>query len=133
MNFTENGLAPDVSQQPWRERDGQLVLLAHRRAGHAGLHFPPLPKTSPLLGDCELVEVASDAVLYSFTVFHSNPKANKPPQPLGLADFAEGLRVLARLDYPADRRPRIGESLRLCLVDTAEGPIYAFRPLEVQP
>lgn len=130
MNFTQDGLAPDISRQPWRESNGRLVLLAHRRPGHAGLHFPPLPVTSPLREGCELVEVDSNPVLYSFTVFHANPRANKAPQPLGLADFAEGLRVFARLDYPSERRPRIGEPLRLCLVDSEDGPIYAFQPLE---
>lgn len=131
MSFS-NTQQPDPSQQPWRERDGRLVLLASRRQGHAGLHFPPLPATSPLLEGSELVEVTSNPVLYSFTVFHANPKANRPPQALGLADFAEGLRVFARLDYPQERRPRIGETLRLCLVDSDEGPIYAFQPLEPQ-
>ncbi len=61
---------------------------------------------------------------------HFSPKANKPPQPLGLADFPEGLRVFARLDYPAGGQPRIGEALSLCLVESDSGPIYAFRPQE---
>lgn len=122
--------APNVAQQPWRERDGRVVLLASRRAGHAGLHFPPLPETSPLREGSELVELDSTPRLYSFTVVHFSPKANKPPQPLGLADFPEGLRVFARLDYPAGRRPRIGDALSLCLVESDSGPIYAFRPQE---
>ncbi|MFJ3050381.1 Zn-ribbon domain-containing OB-fold protein [Pseudomonas nitroreducens] len=122
--------APNVAEQPWRERDGRVVLLASRRAGHAGLHFPPLPETSPLREGSELVELDSTPRLYSFTVVHFSPKANKPPQPLGLADFPEGLRVFARLDYPAGRRPRIGEALSLCLVESDSGPIYAFRPQE---
>ncbi|MBB4866766.1 putative OB-fold protein [Pseudomonas nitritireducens] len=122
--------APGVAAQPWRERDGALVLLASRRPGRPGLHFPPLPETSPLGEGCELVELASAPRLYSFTVVHASPKANRPPQPLGLADFPEGLRVFARLDYPAGRQPRIGEALSLCLVDSDSGPIYAFRPQE---
>ncbi|OWP49749.1 OB-fold domain-containing protein [Pseudomonas nitroreducens] len=130
MSTSQLELAPSVAEQPWRERDGRVVLLAHRRPGHPGLHFPPLPETSPLHAQCELVEVDSTPRLYSFTVVHSSPKANKAPQPLGLADYAEGLRVFARLDYPAERRPRIGEALSLCLVQTDNGPIYAFRPQE---
>jgi uncharacterized OB-fold protein len=120
---------PDASVQPWRERDGRTVLLACRRKHHDGLHFPPLPPTSPLFKDCEIVELESTPVLYSFTVVHSSPKANKAPQPLGLADFPEGLRVFARLDYPQDRRPVIGEPLRLCISETETGPIYVFQPL----
>ncbi|WP_152223734.1 OB-fold domain-containing protein [Pseudomonas sp. SCB32] len=130
MSTSQHELAPSVAEQPWRDRDGRVVLLAQRRPGHPGLHFPPLPETSPLHGQCELVEVESTPRLYSFTVVHSSPKANKAPQPLGLADYPEGLRVFARLDYPAGRRPRIGEALSLCLVQTDNGPIYAFRPQE---
>ncbi|MGH8807566.1 MAG: Zn-ribbon domain-containing OB-fold protein [Noviherbaspirillum sp.] len=121
--------APTASEQPWRERDGRTVLLACRRSGHEGLHFPPLPPTSPLFADSEIVEVDSTPVLYSFTIVHSSPKANKPPQPLGFADFPEGLRVFARLEYPQGRRPVIGEPLRLFITETDAGPIYAFQPL----
>lgn len=130
MSTVPHEASPGVAEQPWRERDGRLVLLASRRAGHAGLHFPPLPETSPLREGSELVEIGSQPRLYSFTVVHFSPKANKAPQPLGLADFAEGLRVFARLDYPPGRRPRIGEALSLCLVESDNGPIYAFRPQE---
>lgn len=130
MSTSHNETPRGVAEQPWRERAGRLVLLASRRAGHAGLHFPPLPESSPLQAGSELVEVESTPRLYSFTVVHFSPKANKPPQPLGLADFAEGLRVFARLDYPEGRRPRIGEALQLCLVTGDDGPIYAFRPQE---
>ncbi|MBM7063028.1 OB-fold domain-containing protein [Pseudomonas sp. UL073] len=121
-------ITPTVAERPWRERDGRTVLLAHRRSGHAGLHFPPLPPTSPLAEGCELVELTSTPRLYSFTVVHASPKAGKPPQALGLADFAEGVRVFARLDYPQKRRPAIGDALQLCLAETDSGPIYVFRP-----
>ncbi|QRY77933.1 OB-fold domain-containing protein [Pseudomonas sp. PDNC002] len=127
-NQTET--TPGIAERPWREVGGRVVLLASRRAGHPGLHFPPLPETSPLRDGSELVELDSPVRLYSYTIVHSSPKANKPPQPLGLADFDEGLRVFARLEYPADRRPRIGDILVLCLVQTDNGPIYAFRPQE---
>ena len=129
--MNDTSVSPSV--QPWRLRgDGRPVLLACRRAGHAGLHFPPLPETSPLFADCELLELDGNPSLYSFTVVHFSPKANKPPQALGLVDYAEGLRVFARLDYPQDRRPRIGEALRLCLVQGDDGPIYAFAPEHAQ-
>ncbi|MGE8064186.1 Zn-ribbon domain-containing OB-fold protein [Pseudomonas sp. NPDC089569] len=122
--------APSTSEQPWRERDGSVVLLACRRSGHEGLHFPPLPPTSPLFKDCTEVEIGSTPVLYSYTIVHSSPKLNKAPQPLGLADFPEGLRVFARMDYPQGRRPRIGEPLKLAIAQTETGPIYTFQPLD---
>lgn len=117
---------PAPHQQPWRERDGNTVLLAARLAGRHGLHFPPLPPTSPLLAGGEIVEIDSTPKLYSFTVVHSSPKAGKPPMPLGLADFPEGLRVFGRLVYPAGRAPRIGDELKLCVSPADDGPVYAF-------
>ena len=118
--------APAPFQQPWRERDGRTVLLAARLAGRHGLHFPPLPATSPLLAGGEIVEIDSMPTLYSFTVVHASPKAGKPPMPLGLADFPEGLRVFGRLIYPPDRTPRIGDELNLCVTQADDGPVYAF-------
>ncbi|HSC85577.1 MAG TPA: OB-fold domain-containing protein [Pseudomonas sp.] len=132
MSTVTQDSTPSAAVQPWREHDGRLVLLACRRAGHAHLHFPPFPQISPLLASSEIVEVGSTPVLYSFTIVHSSPKANKPPQPLGFADFPEGLRVFARLDYPQGRRPLIGESLRLCIVESDAGQIYAFQPLNLE-
>jgi uncharacterized OB-fold protein len=129
MSTAIQDTTPAASEQPWCERNGRTVLLACRRKGHEGLHFPPLPPTSPLFADSELVELDSTPILYSFTVVHSSPKANKAPQPLGLADFPEGLRVFARLDYPQGRQPRIGEPLCLSISETEAGPIYVFSPL----
>ena len=132
MNDTTAGNMLPACEQPWFERDGHTVLLAARRKNHAGLHFPPLPASSPLAADFEIVELDSTPTLYSFTIVHSSPKANKAPAPLGLADFPEGLRVFGRLDFPADRRPVIGEPLRVCIAQTDNGPIYAFRPQDEQ-
>jgi uncharacterized OB-fold protein len=129
MNIASTDTTPAASEQPWRERDGRTVLLACRRTHHEGLHFPPFPPTSPLFKDSQIVELESTPTLYSFTVVHASPKANKAPQPLGLADFPEGLRVFARLDYPQGRRPVIGEPLRLSISETEAGPIYVFEPL----
>ncbi|MCY1402978.1 hypothetical protein D3C76_398410 [compost metagenome] len=129
MSIPTQDTSPSAAEQPWRQDGERSVLLACRRKGHDGLHFPPLPPSSPLFADCEIVEIDSTPLLYSFTVVHSSPKLNKAPQPLGLADFPEGLRVFARLDYPQGRRPRIGEPLRLVIGESDSGPIYVFQPL----
>ncbi|MNZ40423.1 hypothetical protein D3C78_579440 [compost metagenome] len=129
MSIPTQDTLPSAAEQPWRQHGERIVLLACRRPGHAELHFPPLPPTSPLFEGSEIVEIDSTPKLYSFTVVHFSPKANKAPQPLGLVDFPEGLRVFARLDYPEGRRPHIGEPLHLCLAQTETGPIYAFQPL----
>lgn len=118
--------APAPFAQPWRERDGRTVLLAARLAGRPGLHFPPLPPTSPLTAGGEIVEIGSTPTLYSFTVVHASPKLALAPMPLGLADFPEGLRVFGRLIYPPGRTPRIGDALTPCVTQVADGPVYAF-------
>jgi uncharacterized OB-fold protein len=116
------------TERPWREREGRIRLLACRRPGRDALHFPPLPATSPLAAGAELVELSPTGTLYSFTVVHASPKANKAPVSLGLVDFADGVRVFARLDYPEGRRPAIGERLEAFVTVADAGEIYAFRP-----
>ncbi|SAK84266.1 hypothetical protein AWB79_05744 [Caballeronia hypogeia] len=115
---------------PWRIEDGRVVLLAYRHRGRDALYFPPLPPTSPLIDATELVALAGTAALYSFTVMHPSPKTGKPPMPLGFADYPEGLRIFGRLMYPPGRRPAIGDALKACLIETEDGEIYAFEPLE---
>ena len=119
---------PPACEQPWVERDGRTVLLAARRKNHDGLHFPPLPASSPLAAGFEIVELDSTPTLYSYTIVHAGPKANKAPASLGLVDFPAGLRVFGRLVLPEGRRPVIGEPLRVCITQTEGGPIYAFQP-----
>lgn len=115
-----------ASEQPWREQDGQLVLLAYRHHGSDALHFPPLPLTSPQANETEQVALHGTPTLYSYTVMHPSPRTGLPPMPLGLADFPEGVRIFGRLVYPEGRRPAVGDTLRACLVHTAEGAIHAF-------
>ena len=116
------------SETPWRERNGRVHLLACRRPGRGVLQFPPLPPNSPLAAGSEIVELSATGRLYSFTVVHAAPKLQKAPQPLGLVDFAEGVRVFGRMRYPEGRRPAIGDSLRVMLDQSEHGPIYAFEP-----
>ena len=124
-----NRVAPSL--QPWREAsDGSITLLAAQVGDRKSLHFPPLPETSPLAKSSVLVELTGTPVLYSYTIVHFNPKANKAPQTLGQIDFPEGVRVFGRIELPDGRRPVIGEPLRTALQVTADGPIYVFHPLE---
>lgn len=130
MNPTPTDASVDLSRTPWRtQADGRVALLASRIGARETLHFPPLPANSPLAAGSALVELAGTPVLYSFTVVHSSPKANKAPQPLGQLDFPEGVRVFGRLQMPEGRRPAIGEPMRVVIEDGADGPIYAFAPL----
>jgi len=120
----------DLSTTPWQtQSDGRVVLLASRVGQRETLHFPPLPERSPLAAGSSLVELAGTPVLYSYTIVHSSPKANKAPQPLGQLDFPEGVRVFGRLQMPGGRRPAIGEPMQVVIEEGADGPIYAFAPL----
>ena len=130
--MTQNNAEPgiDLSRNPWRESaDGHVALIASRVGKRGTLHFPPLPALSPLAAGNALVELTGTPVLYSFTIVHSSPKANKAPQPLGQLDFPEGVRVFGRLQMPEGRRPAIGEPMRVVIEEGADGPIYAFAPL----
>lgn len=130
MSQTPSDVTVAISQQPWRERDGMVFLVASRINQRKTLHFPPLSKTSPLASGSELVELTGTPTLYSYTIVHSSPKANKAPQPLGQVDFPEGVRVFGRIEMPDGRRPVIGERLRTVLQQGADGAIYAFQPFE---
>ena len=123
----------DASQQPWRTRDGRVVLLAYRHTGRAELYFPPLPATSPQHAGTALVELEGVPTLYSYTVMHPSPKTGKPPMALGYADYPEGVRIFGRLMYPAGRRPAIGDALAPCLVETDEGTVYGFELKHEEP
>lgn len=120
----------DLSKTPWRvQADGRVALLASRIGKRESLHFPPLPALSPLAAGSALVELGGTPVLYSYTIVHASPKANKAPQPLGQLDFPEGVRVFGRLQMPDGRRPAIGEPMRVVIEENADGPIFAFAPL----
>lgn len=131
MNEQKRDEAGNTSQEPWRVREGRVVLVAYRHTGNAGrdaLYFPPLPPTSPQRERTELVELNGEPTLYSYTIMYPSPKTGKPPMVLGYADYPEGVRIFGRLHYPAGRRPAIGDTLAPCLVETGEGTIYAFEP-----
>jgi len=129
MNATTTETATSISQQPWRvDTDARVALLASRVGTRGTLHFPPLPERSPLAAGSVIFELTGTPVLYSYTIVHSSPKANKAPQPLGQLDFPEGVRVFGRLQMPEGRRPVIGEPMRVVIEQGADGPIYAFAP-----
>jgi uncharacterized protein len=123
----------NASFEPWRVREGRVVLVAYRHSGRDALYFPPLPSGSPQRERTELVDLTSAPTLYSYTITHPSPKTGKPPMLLGYADYPEGVRIFGRLQYPAGRRPAIGDTLAPCLVETGEGTIYAFEPQSEEP
>ena len=45
-------------ERPWRVEDGRVVLLAYRYRHRDALYFPPLPSSSPHLGETDVVEAS---------------------------------------------------------------------------
>ncbi|EHJ59793.1 OB-fold domain-containing protein [Novosphingobium pentaromativorans] len=74
----------------------------------------------------------NEAVLYSYTTIHPNPKTGESPFSLGYADFQGELRVFGKLDLGPDERPEVGMALRLePQADTQSGPEYLLVPTKV--
>jgi uncharacterized OB-fold protein len=127
--------APDqtLAEPIWLGRHGglpRLVASRHRSTGR--LVFPRLPEHSPAAPRYEPVTLAAEAILYSFTIIHPNPKNPNPktgerPFVLAFADFPEGARVFGRLRLADGARPLIGARLRVLVEPRAEGgPVYVF-------
>lgn len=116
------------TERPWAvESDGAVRLLASVEEGSGLYFFPPVPKSSPQAGRYKTVPLAVEAVLYSHTTIHPNPKTGKPPFVLAYADFPERVRVLGRLKCRSGERPQIGSRLHVELEANSDGSLdYVF-------
>lgn len=116
------------SERPWRVGgDGTVRLLASADPATGQHFFPPLPESSPQAQRFTTVSLAVEAMLYSHTTVHPNPKTGKVPFTLVYADFPERVRVLGRLKSAVDSRPQIGSTLRVELEEQADGSMdYVF-------
>lgn len=110
--------------------EGRARLHASRDPKDGRLTFPPLPPALPVAKGAEDLALGAEAVLYSFTIVHPNPKSGLPPFALAYADFPEGVRVFGRLDMQAGR-PVIGQRLRAVVEPDADpaAPTYRFEPI----
>jgi uncharacterized OB-fold protein len=88
-------------------------LVASRRRSSGALVFPRVAEDSPAAPDFEPVELSTSATLYSYTTIHPNPKTGEPQFTLAYADFAEGVRVLGRLQFPSEMALKIGMPLKV--------------------
>ncbi|MBI0539543.1 nucleotide-binding protein [Roseomonas sp. KE2513] len=95
---------PATAGEPFR-------LVASRDCQSGQCVFPAIPDSSPSNPRYEPVQLSEQAVLYSFTVIHPNPKSGQAPFVLVYADFPEKARVFGRLRLPEGRRPQIGMAL----------------------
>ena len=105
------------------------VVRCSRVAKSGKLVYPEIPAQSAVVGLFEPASVANQAVLYSYTTIHPNPKSGLLPFSLGYADFDGELRVFGRLGLPDGEKPEVGMALRLeAQADAPDGPGYLLVP-----
>ena len=112
--------------------DGQDVrrkLAASRNRITGQCVFPQLPEHSPAAPRFEPVTLSANAVLYSFTIIHPNPKTGQQPFALVYADFPERVRVFGRLQLSEGERPVIGMRLEAVVEPSTDCEArYSFIP-----
>jgi uncharacterized protein len=110
-------------------QDGGRKLAASRNRITGQCVFPRLPEHSPAARRFEPVTLSAQAVLYSFTIIHPNPRTGQQPFALVYADFPEGARVFGRLALPEGARPVIGTRLETVIEPSPDGEVrYSFIP-----
>ncbi|CAN5295429.1 hypothetical protein BH10PSE8_BH10PSE8_02140 [soil metagenome] len=117
-----------VGASPMHET--RILEASRQRATGRGI-YPAIPAHSPAAPAFEPITLSPEAVLYSFTVIHPNPKSGERPFVLIYADFVEDVRVFGRLDLPEGIPPRIG--MRLRPVSDDEAGSYRFQLVEGAP
>jgi len=108
----------EIAGSAWSDTDSLSTALQASRektTGH-GI-FPRVPDTSPSADRYEPILLSPEAILYSFTVIHPNPKTGQQPFTLIYADFPESTRVFGRLVLRAGERPQIGAAVQVVRTD----------------
>ncbi|MBB4184548.1 hypothetical protein GGE07_001174 [Sinorhizobium terangae] len=95
-------------------RDEAVCLDASREKDTGKAVFPRIPGTSPSADRFYPISLSPEAILYSHTTIHPNPKTGLKPFVLVYADFPEGVRVFGRLELADGEKPEIGSWLRVC-------------------
>ena len=95
-------------------RAGRLVGTRCGECGHVS--FPPRADCPECMSpDWEWVEYGGDAVLHSYTVIHAAPTGfdDMVPYAIGIADLAEGGRILGWMEGVPRDEIAIGMPLRV--------------------
>lgn len=96
----------DLPYPLWSAAPNPTLLASRDR--QTGEHvFPVVPEASPLFDKYEIVPVAREGEVYSYTVIHPSPKSGESPYALGYLDFPGPVRIFGRLVGKA--RPTIGD------------------------
>jgi uncharacterized OB-fold protein len=98
-----------TSQSLWSSGPEPALLVSRDRSS-GEIVFPPVHHASPLAARHELIPIAPDGVVYSYSVIHPNPKSGHPPYALGYVDLRGPVRIFGRIEG-ADR-PTIGARCR---------------------
>ena len=96
-----------TSQSLWSS-GSEPALLASRDRSSGEIVFPPVPDASPLGARHELISIAPEGEVYSYSVIHPNPKSGQQPYALGYVDLHGPVRIFGRIEG----RPAIGARCR---------------------
>jgi uncharacterized OB-fold protein len=124
---------PDDYTQAWWDAtaEGRLLIARCRSCGEA--HYYPRP-FCPRCGaeDVRWEEAGGDAVLYTWSIVHSNdlpPFRDKVPYVAAVVDLAEGPRMMTNVVGCEPDALAVGIALRLDFEELGDGfHIPVFRP-----
>jgi uncharacterized OB-fold protein len=119
--------APLDFERPYWEsgRDGVLRLPRCAPDGH--LFFPP-GRRCPVCGSREIhwIPMSGKGKIWSFVVFHRQYFKNMPPPYTAVrVQLAEGPFIITNLVDAGDRKPEIGDDVRVVFEEAAE---HGFLP-----
>jgi hypothetical protein len=94
VTFTAESRAEDFLKYL---KEGRIMATRCRKCGRS--YFPPkMDCPSCLISEAEWFEIKNPGTLVTYTVIHYGPSGfeNEAPYTIGLGEFGEGLRLLAR-------------------------------------
>ncbi len=113
-------------------REGRV--LASKCKICLALYFPPQGSCPTCRkSDMDWVELGPTAKLLAVTKVYIKPQsfAEEEDYILGVGEFPEGVKALARLLFEGSRMPKIGTQMRIAVTkDSGENPLYVFVPTE---
>jgi uncharacterized protein len=124
---------PDDFTRAWWDAAAEGRLLVVRCGSCGRAHYYPRP-FCPRCGaqDVAWEQASGDAVLYTWSVVHSNdlpPFRDKLPYVAAVVDLAEGPRMMTNVVGCNPEALRVGMELRVQFEELAEGlHIPVFRP-----
>ena len=123
--MTDATIHPDADYQKFL-REGRF-MIQRSRGSQRHYFYPRVLEPGTGADDLEWVEAAGTGTVYSVTVVRTKPPAE--PYDVALVDLDEGPRLMTRVEgLPADQ-VRIGQRVKVRIVDTEELAYVVFDPI----